>query len=136
MRVAFATTDGQEVNDHFGWAKMFVLYDVSREGVTKAGKVTFSGEGLSENGNDDKLTGKIEALAGCHIICCEAIGGVAAARLTNRRMHPMVVRDESSITAILNTLKGTLNGTPPPWIRKITGAGDPGRFDRFEEDDD
>jgi len=136
LRVAFATTDGEHVNDHFGWAKTFVLYDVTRETISKAGKIAFSGEGLSEKGNDDKLTGKIEALAGCHIIYSEAIGGTAAARLTNRKIQPMVAKDDKSITSICSKLRETLNGAAPPWLRKITKTEDPGRFDRFDEDED
>ncbi|MBI4666227.1 MAG: nitrogen fixation protein NifX [Nitrospinae bacterium] len=135
MRVAFATKDGVSVNDHFGWARDFLLYDVSADGTSKAGKITFDGGELDERGNDDKLSGKIDALAGCHIVYSEAIGGSAAARLTNRKILPMVARDERSITGILDMVKTALSGPTPPWLRKITQTSDPSRFDRFDEED-
>lgn len=136
LRVAFASKDGISVNDHFGWAQNFVLYDISATGVSKAGRIGFSGEELDQKGNDDKLTAKIDALETCHIIYSQAIGGPAAARLIRRRIQPMVVKDEASISALCNQIKETLNGPMPPWLRKITKTEDPDRFKNFDDEDD
>jgi len=136
LRIAFATKDGKNVNDHFGWAHTFVLYDVSAESISKAGRIVFSSEELDERGNDDKLFGKVEALKGCHIVYSQAIGGPAAARLTRKKIQPLVVKDETRIGKLLEEFRNVLNGSPPPWLRKLVGKDDPGRFSRFDEDDE
>ena len=136
LRIAFATKDGINVNDHFGWARTFVLYDVSVENVSKAGMILFSSEKLDERGNDDKLFGKIEALKECHIVYSQAIGGLAAARLTRKKIQPLVVRNETRIEKLLEEFRKVLNGPTPPWMRKLVGKDDPNRFSRFEDDEE
>lgn len=135
LRIAFATKDCVTVNDHFGWTRTFMLYDVTSSKASKAGKIVFSAEGLDERGNDDKLAAKIEALAGCHIVYSRAIGGPAAARLTRRSIHPIVVPEDEEITGILEKLKTLLGGNLPPWLKKLTGTKDPERFAKFEEEE-
>lgn len=136
MRIAFATRDGINVDEHFGWARTFVLYDVSAESINRAGRIVFSSEELDERGNDDKLPGKIEALKCCHIVYSQAIGGPAAARLTRKKIQPLVVKGESSIEKLLEEFKKVLNGPMPPWLRKLVGKDDPERFRRFDEDEE
>jgi len=136
LRIAFATRDGKNVNDHFGWARTFVLYDVSAESISRAGKLVFSSERLDERGNDDKLYGKIEALKGCHIVYSQAIGGLAAARLTRKKIQPLVAKEETRIEKLLEEFRKVLNGSPPPWLRKLVGKDDPERFSRFEDDEE
>ncbi|GMT43081.1 MAG: nitrogen fixation protein NifX [bacterium] len=136
LRIAFATKDGINVDGHFGWASAFAFYDVSAEKITKAGKIVFSSEELDERGNDDKLPGKIEALEGCHIVYSQAIGGPAAARLTRKKIQPLVVKDESRIEKLLEDFRKVLNGSMPPWLRKLVKKDDPERFSGFDEDDE
>jgi len=136
LRLAFASTDGETVDDHFGWAKNFVLFDVSKDNISKAGKITFSGKDLDEKGNDDKLIDKVDALKDCHIVYSAAIGGPAAARLTRLKIQPLVVKDEALIVNLLEELKRVLGGTPPPWIRKLIKNDDPARFDEYDDDED
>lgn len=136
VRVAFATTDGVNVNDHFGWATHFSLYDVTTKGFVKAGKIVFDGTELSERGNDDKLAAKIEALIDCHLIYSVAIGGPAAARLSRAKIQPMVVRDDNSVESILKQLTDVVKGPTPPWLRKIMKTEDPSRFDQWDEEEE
>lgn len=136
LRIAFATGNGINVNDHFGWAHVFLLYDVSAEKIAKAGRIAFSSEELDERGNDDKLLGKIDALEGCHIVYSQAIGGPAAARLTRKKIQPLVVKEESRIDKLLEEFKKILNKPLPPWLRKLVKKEDPERFSRFDEDDE
>ncbi|MBI3794351.1 MAG: nitrogen fixation protein NifX [Nitrospinae bacterium] len=137
MRVAFATNDWLTVNEHFGWGRRFILHDVSKNTHKMAGKITFDSGEMDEKGNDDKLSSKIEALRGCHIVYAEAIGGTAAARLTREKIQPMVVKGENDISKILEQLKEVL-GKPgiPPWLRKLTREEDIKRFERFDAEAD
>ena len=119
MKVAFTTSDNLHVNAHFGWAKNIDLYEVSPSGFSFVSTLDF-GDDLKEDGNEDKLVPKIEALKGCTVLYFSAIGGSAAARLINRNVTPIKARtDQDKIDDILNELVKTLKGNPPPWLRKV-----------------
>ena len=119
MKVAFTTSDNLHVNAHFGWAKNIDLYEVSPSGFSFVSTLDFGGT-LKEDGNEDKLVPKIEALKGCTLLYVSAIGGSAAARLINRNVTPIKARtDQDKIDDILNELVKTLKGNPPPWLRKV-----------------
>lgn len=119
MKVGFTTSDGIHVNAHFGWAKQIAIYDVSPETYSYAETLTFGGD-LQEDGNEDKLVPKIEALADCTLVYVSAIGGSAAARLIKKRITPIKAQStEEEIESLLQRLVTTLQGTPPPWLRKV-----------------
>ncbi|MBD2577793.1 nitrogen fixation protein NifX [Oscillatoria sp. FACHB-1406] len=118
MKVAFATSDNVHINSHFGWAKNIDVYDVSPEGYNFLSTVTFDGN-LKEDGDEDKLVPKVEAVIDCTLVYVSAIGGGAAARLINKRVTPIKSRsEEDEITQVLEHLVKTLKGNPPPWLRK------------------
>lgn len=64
MKVAFATNDLIHINAHFGWARKLAIYDVTQDGFQFVETIEFYGD-LKEDGNEDKLVPKIEALADC-----------------------------------------------------------------------
>lgn len=133
MKVAFGTRDGVHINTHFGSAKKMDIYDVSQEGYNFLNTIEFGGN-LKQDGNEDKLVPKIEALEGCKIVYIAAIGGSAASRLMKHKVTPLKVQsEEDEIETILEDLVKTLNGTPPLWLRKIIGQTSKS-FD-FEDDD-
>nr|AAW57054.1 nitrogen fixation protein X [cyanobacterium endosymbiont of Rhopalodia gibba] len=119
MKVAFTTSDRVHINAHFGWAKEIDVYDVTPEGFSFNETLEFSGD-LKEDGNEDKINPKLEALKGCTIIYVAAIGGSAAARLIRSNVTPVKARSESeTIEELLTELVKTLKGNPPPWLRKV-----------------
>ncbi|BAY20533.1 dinitrogenase iron-molybdenum cofactor biosynthesis domain-containing protein [Calothrix sp. NIES-2100] len=118
MKIAFTTSDQIHINAHFGWAKKIDVYEVSPDGYQFLNTLRFDGD-LKEDGNEDKLVPKIEALADCTIVYVSAIGGSAAARLIKKRITPIKARSEDDkITDLLEQLVKTLKGSPPPWLRK------------------
>lgn len=118
MKVAFTTRDRTHINAHFGWAKTIDVYDVSLNGYQFLETLRFDGE-LKEDGNEDKLVPKIEALQDCTIVYVSAIGGSAAARLIRKRITPVKAQSEDQeINDVLTKLVQTLKGNPPPWLRK------------------
>ncbi|MGK7926476.1 MAG: nitrogen fixation protein NifX [Spirulina sp.] len=133
MKIAFSTRDSVHINAHFGSAKKMDIYDVSKEGYNFLNTIEFGGN-LKEDGNEDKLVPKIAALEGCTIVYVCAIGGSAASRLMKHQVTPLKVQNEDDeIQAVLEDLVKTLNGTPPPWLRKIIRQ-ESKSFD-FEDDD-
>ncbi|MEO1669212.1 MAG: nitrogen fixation protein NifX [Cyanobacteria bacterium J06631_2] len=120
MKVAFATQDNVHINAHFGWAKQVNVYDVSSEGYNFLNTVEFGGD-LKEDGTEDKLVPKINAVADCTIVYVSAIGGSAASRLLKNKITPLKAEQkDDEISDVLNSLVETL-GNPPPWLRKALG---------------
>lgn len=117
MKIAFATQDHKHVDAHFGWAKNIAIYDVWPEGHQFVTSIEFNGD-LQEDGNEDKLGPKIEAIKDCAILYVAAIGGSGAARVVAQNVHPIKVNEPEEISVILDKLRVVLAGTPPPWLRK------------------
>lgn len=122
MKIAFATQDLQRVDAHFGWARHLAVYEISPEGFDLVEAIQFSGD-LQEDGNEDKLAPKIEAIKDCAILYVAAIGGSAAARVVAHKIHPIKVNEPEVISEILNKLQEVLKGEPPPWLRKALNKG-------------
>ncbi|MCP1839059.1 nitrogen fixation protein NifX [Bradyrhizobium sp. USDA 4524] len=131
MKVAFATQDLRQVDAHFGWAKNIAIYDVAPSGHVFLKAVEFEGD-LKEDGNDDKLAPKIEAIKDCAILYVAAIGGAGAARVVANNIHPIKVNKPENILVLLEKLEQVLKGTPPPWLRKAL-AKDQRRTFEFDE---
>jgi nitrogen fixation protein NifX len=131
MKVAFATQDLKRVDAHFGWAKNIAIYDVGPEGHRFLEAVEFDGD-LKEDGNEDKLAPKIEAIKDCAILYVAAIGGSGAARVVANNIHPMKVNEPEAIADLLVKLEGVLKGAPPPWLRKALLKDKPRSFE-FED---
>lgn len=138
VRVAVASTDLKGLNAHFGSAPKFAVYDVTPAGWSFVEAVEFEGntegDGTHRGDGDDRITPKVEALAGCHLLFCLAIGGPAAAKAVASRIHPIKARP-ATIEDVLEKVRAMLTGSPPPWLRKVleaAGVGTP--KPDFEED--
>ncbi len=132
MKVAFATQDLERVDAHFGWAKNIAIYELTPEGYGFVEAFQFAGD-LQEDGNEDKLLPKLEAIKDCAILYVAAIGGSGAARVVAANIFPMKVPQPEKIVDLLEKLKTVLNGAPPPWLRKILSKTQERTFD-FEEE--
>ena len=116
MKVAFATKDMQTINAHFGGAKEFVVYKVSKDGFELSEVVKTD---TSEMVGDDKTDFKVKALKGINIMYCESIGGTAAAKVIRGGINPMKVQEPRAIEDVLKELVVMLNDNPPPWVKKV-----------------
>lgn len=134
MKVAFATQDQQRVDAHFGWARHLAVYEIDAGGYHFVQDFGF-GEDLAEDGNEDKLAPKLEAIKDCAIVYVAAIGGSAAARVVASKIHPIKVAQPEPILDLLDRMQEVLKGTPPPWLRKALAKGQEKAFD-FEGDEE
>jgi nitrogen fixation protein NifX len=133
MKIAFATQDKERVDAHFGWAKSIVVYEISAAGYQFVESFEF-GDKLEEDGDEDKLAPKLEAIKDVAILYVAAIGGSGAARVVAMKIHPIKVPQPESIKEILDKLQTVLQGTPPPWLRKAMAKDSERSFD-FEDDE-
>ncbi|MDD4885983.1 MAG: nitrogen fixation protein NifX [Thiomonas sp.] len=134
MKIAFATQDMQQVDAHFGWARHIAVYEIDEVGYHFVQTFDFGAE-LAEDGNEDKLAPKLEAIRDCAILYVAAIGGSGAARVVAMKIHPIKVPQPEPIMDILDKLQEVLKGTPPPWLRKVMNKGRERDFD-FEDDEE
>ena len=116
IKVAFASKDMETINAHFGGAKEFVVYDVSKDGFKLSGVIKTDTSAME---GDDKTDFKVKALSGVNIMYCESIGGTAAAKVIRGGINPMKVNEPRKIEEVLSELVTMINGNPPPWVKKI-----------------
>lgn len=126
MKVAFATTDGTQVDEHFGRAGMFAVYEISAEGSRFLELRKFS-DGIDHAvvdtrdagaAHESAVEGKVDRLADCKLIYLTEIGGPSAARLVKRGIMPMKLKEPQPIESALRQLTETIAKSPPPWLRK------------------
>lgn len=110
IKVAFATKDLENIDSHFGSAKQFAVYDISKTtiNVSEIRKVT------------EKDTDKTVALLeGVDLVYFTNVGAIAAAKLINSGIFTIKYKEEVSIDEEVKKLQDMLNGNPPPFIKKI-----------------
>lgn len=115
MKVGFATTDNILINDHFGWAKNFAIYEINMDGFTFLENRQFEEEIEEQNKIDKKIAG----LKDLKIIFIKSIGGTAAARVVKSGIHPVKSKPDDTIEKTMESLKTVLTNNPPPWLKKI-----------------
>lgn len=119
MKVAFTSSDGRIVDQHFGMTRDFHVWEVGPEAA--AFVATVSALATSDD-EEDCIAARAAAIAGCAIVYTVQIGGPAAAKLVARRVHPMKTGTEIPIAELVAKLQQVLRGTPPPWLRKAMGG--------------
>jgi nitrogen fixation protein NifX len=110
LKVAFATSDLENIDSHFGSAKQFAVYEISKESKTVCEIIKI----------EDKDTDKtVELLKGIDIVYFTNIGAIAAAKIINNGIFPIKYKETVSIEEEIKKLTDMLNTNPPPFIKKI-----------------
>lgn len=129
MRVAFATQDLRNMDAHFAGARNFAIYEVTADSSHFLEALRFDAtskeDGVHADTNDDRITPRADALEGCALLFVLAIGGPAAAKVVNRRIHPVKLPAPEPIEQVIGRLQTMLKTSPPPWLRKALGTGSP-----------
>lgn len=120
MRVAFTSSDGRTIDEHFGTSREFHVWEIGPDAASPVGTVTVLAPSDEE---DDRTAARASAIAGCAIVYTVAIGGPAAAKLVARRIHLMKTAAEVPIAEVVAKLQEVLRGNPPPWLRKAMNRG-------------
>lgn len=134
LLVAFASGDRTHVDQHFGAAEGFVLYTVDSTHARLSGVLEFSPESM--DGNENKLSEKIDALRGCAAVYCLAVGGSAVRQLVQAGIQPVRLEAADAIENILHTIICGMRDGSVSWIEKAlrTHESDTGRFARMIEE--
>lgn len=130
MKVAFATTDGINVDEHFGRAGNFAVYEltdtdyrfVEMRKFAEVKDIDFENTKGIDQIHESKVEGKVAKLSDCKIIYLTEIGGPSAARLIKRGIMPIKVAGAVSISESLEKLLATVKASPPPWLKKALNS--------------
>jgi nitrogen fixation protein NifX len=135
LKIAFATTNMETVNQHFGSAKSFAIYAVNMDDAQLLEAAQF-GE-LQQDGNEDKLSVKIELLNGCAAVYCQAVGGSAINQLIAKGIQPVKVHEGGRIKDLIVDLQNEMKAGPSSWLAKAINqhkSPDPERFNQMEDE--
>lgn len=121
MKVAFTSSDGERVDQHFGTSACFYVWDVQPDRAELVGKVSAVTTAEDE---EDRTAARASAVADCAIVCTVQIGGPAAAKLVARRVHALKTQGEVPVTEMVAKLQQVLKGNPPPWLKRAMTAGE------------
>jgi len=125
MKVAFTTRTGEIIDQHFGMAEDFKVWEIGPEEAHFLETVAVR---THEDDEEDKIAARAEILKDCAIVYTMQIGGPAAAKLVARKIHPMKTNAEVPVDEIVGKLQEVLKGNPPPWLRKAMNKDDAGSF--------
>ena len=131
MKVAFASTRGTTVDEHFGRAGAFAIYDITPEGamfleLRRVSDDDLDTEVVVTRGmgdlHDAAIANKIDKLADAKIVYFTEIGGPSAAKLVRRGVMPLKTDPATPIDQLTAQLVETMRVNPAPWMRKALAA--------------
>lgn len=136
LRIAFATNNMKQVNQHFGSAEGFVIYSISAQQAILLEAAKF--EHFQQDGNEDKLAAKINLLQDCAAIYCQAIGGSAIRQLLAQNIQPVKVAENSDINQLIQDVQRDLQQEPlSGWlataVKRQNNSDEKQRFDEDEQ---
>lgn len=134
IRVAFASSDRLRVDQHFGAAEAFAIYEVTPDKATLVAVGEFAAEAM--DGNEGKLAAKVDFLAGCAAVYVMAIGASAIKQLVARGIQPIRVTEIDAVEALLAEISVAMREGGVAWIDRALAvtAKSETRFTEMEEE--
>jgi len=120
MKIAFTTTDGSMIDQHFGQCESFQIWEIGPDQASFLESVSTEAHGSDE---EDRIAARAKILSDCAIVYTMQIGGPAAAKLVAQKIHPMKTNAAVSLPETVAKLQEVLRGNPPPWLRKAMNKG-------------
>lgn len=117
MLIAFASSDGVTVNQHFGWSKSFELYRITEESAEFVKTLDSSQDAIEDE--HEKLAYKIGTVKEADIMYCSQIGPTASKMVLASKIYPMRSGENDRIDETIVKLQELLLGNPPPWLQRI-----------------
>lgn len=120
IRIACATDSGHLIDGHFGACRAFVVWDIDPETIA----FVEARSTLEADESEDRNRARAELIQDCQILCVQAIGGPAAAKVVRVGAHPLKVPADTSMEGMLERLQQALRN-PPPWLARVMGVEAP-----------
>jgi nitrogen fixation protein NifX len=99
VKIAFASSDRRQVDQHFGAAESFAIYELSDDDARLVEVAEFTDSDTAMDGHEGKLAAKIDLLADCAAVYCNAVGASAIKQLLARDIQPLKVEEGTLIAA-------------------------------------
>jgi len=125
MKVAFTSSNGKRIDQHFGQCQCFHVWEIGPDAARPL--ITVSALTTADD-EEDRIAARANAISGCSIVYTMQIGGPAAAKLIARKIHPMKTNTETSVAEVVDKLQQVLRGNPPPWLKKAMNRDVSGSF--------
>jgi nitrogen fixation protein NifB len=131
-RVAVATRGGGLVNEHFGHAREFLVYEVGRGGAGLLGVRRVDRSCRGGEGEEDALAAVLRALADCQAVLVAKVGHCPKGQLAAAGIEPVVEQAHQPVEAAVlawfggfaaRVARGEL---PRPVVRPAPGMEGPG----------
>lgn len=75
-------------------------------------------------GGGDRLTPRVDAVKGCHVIFTKGLSDLAAVKLHDNKVFPVKMEAGRDIDEVITLLQKMMNSPRPPlWLRKALGYG-------------
>jgi nitrogen fixation protein NifX len=135
LRVAFASSDRVCVDQHFGAASAFAIHAIDADSSALVEVAQFTETAM--DGHEGKLAAKIDLLAGCGAVYCQAVGASAVQQLLTKGIQPIKVPEGTSIDVLIGVLQQELRAGPAGWLAKALArdrARDERRFDAMADE--
>lgn len=135
LYVAFASEDGEMVDQHFGSALGFYIWSVKENAATPLTNKMFGHE--KRDGNEDKLKPKLQWLVGCDIVYVASIGGSATKQLVQLGITPIKVSGGPDIEELISDLQKDWTEASNPSLNRIIASKwkqKENNFDEMEEE--
>lgn len=133
---AFATSNLETIDEHFGSASRLAIFRVTGEGSELVETCAF--DAAAQDGNENKLAAKLAAIDGCVAVFCQAAGGSAVRQLMAHGVQPIKVDAGTPIRDTLAWLGSEVNLPTAPWmvkaLRREVEGDDPARFDAMADE--
>lgn len=134
--VAFASMEGDRVDQHFGSAQAFYVYSVNSHTARLLTSRSFAA--AAQDGNEDKLKPKLRWLVGADVVYCGSIGGSATKQLISLGITPVQVKGGPDVDELLESVQSQLAGEKAFWLQNIINQKmkqSTGRFAEMTEED-
>jgi nitrogen fixation protein NifX len=140
LKVAFATSDRKNVDQHFGSAQSFVIFGIDLDQARLLSVTEFGEQPATEStageqatdGSEDKLADKLELLKDCIAVYCRACGASAVRQLISAGIQPVKVTEGMAIADLIAGLQQELRDGPSTWLAKAMGRGTMAGRSRFD----
>ncbi len=134
VRIAFATSDLRHVDQHFGSAERFAIYELTSEESRLLEVAEFGTQ--KQDGNESKLLEKFVLVNGCAAVYTLAVGPSAVRQLMGLGVQPLRVPEYSNISALLASLQHEMKEGPTGWLARALASKEKGeeRFDSMMQE--
>jgi nitrogen fixation protein NifX len=122
MKVAFCSSDGIYVNEHFGQTEKIYVYEISNDEASfiECRNVKKANPNIDHL---DKIDEKIDQISDCRIVYFTQIGGPAAAKVIKNKIFPVKVGPDSLVETIIKEMQRSFK-KPPLWLKKLLYESD------------